>query len=148
MAFINERLTDEQKKEFEDWGIKKPVVDFGIIFDEYEHPMDSPVHWTVDKDRNTYLIGIPPAMYELSFPDERIFVFIWDGKSYVVQFKGIAEDRNTISWNIPSKYLIKDRFPYSMEVGFLETLRAAFFAFKVFGSCDRLNESVFVKCNF
>lgn len=79
MAFINEKLTSEQKEEFNSLKIKRPILGFGRVIREID--MEFPWYWTIDKEREMYLM---PTSYDRDYPDERVFVFIWNNKNYLV----------------------------------------------------------------
>ncbi len=143
MAFINERVTPEQEREFKSWGIKKPLLSMGRVVKEIE--MDLGFYWTVDKERNIYLCK---AGRDREYPDEQVFLFIWNNKNYFVQFNISFEDDDTVVWNIPKKYLTDNVFPYCTEEHFLDDLRDALLVFKWNGSPDGLNEKGSAKCNF
>ena len=119
MAFVNEVLTPEQKEEFLSWNLKRPIFMAGRILNET--PMFAPFRWTVDKERNMYLLE---TSYDPDFPYEEVFLFIWNGKNYLVQFTWVVNG-NSRAWNIPEKYMIDDVFPYCTEEHFLDDLREA-----------------------
>ena len=119
MAFVNEVLTPEQKEEFLSWNLKRPNFMAGRIIDEI--PMFAPFRWTVDKERNMYLLG---SSRDIDFPYEFVFLFIWNGKNYLVQFAWVVNGYSR-AWNIPEKYMIDDVFPYCTEEHFLDDLREA-----------------------
>ena len=54
MAFVNEVLTPEQREEVNSWKIKRPVFYCGRIVSEAD--IISPFEWTIDKERNMYLL--------------------------------------------------------------------------------------------
>ena len=76
MFFINERLTLEQRAEFNSWGIMQPFFGFGRVISE--KPL-KPLYWTVDKEREIYLLK---TSYDGDYPDEHVFIFIWNKKDY------------------------------------------------------------------
>ena len=55
MAFINEKLTSEQKDIFNSLNIKRPVFGFGHVIREVD--MEFPWYWTIDKERKMYLMS-------------------------------------------------------------------------------------------
>ncbi len=142
MAFINEYLTSEQKEEFNSLKIKSPIFGLGHIIKEID--MECPWYWTIDKERKMYLIE---SSCDRDYPDEKVFVFVWNNKNYLVQFNISFEDINTGVWNVPKKYLIDNIFPYCTEEHFLDDLRDALLVYGIFGT-DKLNESGSIKCNF
>ena len=140
MAFINEKLTNEQKEEFNSWGIMQPYFGFGRIIDET--PMRNPWYWTVDKERKMYLLD---TTYDREYINECVFIFIWNGKDYRVQFYCRTEANNTVIWELPKKYLIDTVFPYCEEEHFLDDLREAL---RVYGYTGRPNENCNIKIMF
>lgn len=138
MAFINEKLTSEQKEEFSSLKIKRPIFAFGRIIREID--MEFPWYWTIDKERKMYLMS---TSYDRDYPDERVFVFVWNNKNYLVQFNISFENGYTVVWNIPKHYLINDAFPYCEDDRFLDDLCEALAAYGVSGDPDHPDE----KCN-
>lgn len=143
MAFINEKLTSVQKEEFNSLKIKRPVFGFGRIIREID--MELPWHWTIDKERKMYLM---PTSYDRDYPDERVFVFIWNHKNYLVQFNISFENGYTVVWSIPKHYLINNVFPYCEEDRFLDDLRDALVAYGVSGDPDNSDKKCSTKFNF
>jgi len=137
MSFTIEKLSDEQRKEFALWKLKQPVLGFGHVIREVD--VYPPSKWTIDRDRQIYLIG---SGYDLDYPNEKIFVYIWRGKAYWVQFHRSFRDDNIVVWSLPQKYLINNTFPYCTEEKFIDDLREALTAYGAFGTAlDAL------KCN-
>ena len=144
MAFINEKLTPEQQEKFNSWEISYPLYSMGQIVKTIK--MKNPCEWTVDKERNIYLLGV---YYNRDYYEENIFVFIWNKKSYLVQFRKSWEDENTLVWNIPEHYVSKSIvFPYSQEENFIDDLRSALIAYCENGMPNQWNEEIKTKCNF
>lgn len=143
MAFVNERLTSEQKEIFNSLKIKKPIFGFGRIIREVD--MELPWYWTIDKERKMYLMS---TSYDRDYPDERVFVFIWNNKNYLVQFNISVENGYTVVWNIPKHYLINEVYPYCKDNHFLDDLREALVAYGVTGNPNTSNKKCSTKCNF
>ncbi|MBQ8122459.1 MAG: hypothetical protein IJ170_03975 [Ruminococcus sp.] len=143
MGFINEELTAAQQKEFNSWGITYPLYGGGQLLREIE--LKDPCNWTIDKERNIYLLGL----YSLrDHYEERIFVFLWNKKRYIVQFRESFENGNNVIWNIPEHYISKDIvFPYCEEIGFIDDLRDALIAFGDDGHPEE-NVKRRTKCSF
>ncbi len=138
MAFVNEKLTPEQRDEFSSWDIKTPVLGLGHIIKITE--MLTPFKWTADKDRKMYLIA---SSRDRDFSDERVFIFIWNSKSYIVQLTQKFIDDYTVRWSIPERCLIDNAVPYCNEESFLDDLRDALKVYGAFGDESDLNK----KCN-
>ncbi len=143
VAFTNEKLTSEQAGEFNSLKIKRPIFGFGRIIREID--MELPWYWTIDKERKMYLM---PTSRDRDYPDERVFIFVWNNKNYLVQFNVSFENGYTVVWNIPKKYLINNLFPYCTEENFLDDLREALIVYGVSGDPDNSDEKCSTKCNF
>ena len=143
MSFINEKLTSEQQKEFNSWGITYPLYGGGQLLSEIK--MKDPRNWTIDKERNIYLLGL----YSLrDYYEERVFAFLWGNKTYIVQFRESFENGNNVIWNIPEHYMSKDIiFPYCEEKGFIDDLRDALAAYGDDGYIEANNKKR-TRCNF
>lgn len=144
MAFVNEKLTPDQQKEVNSWGISYYVCGMGQILRTKK--LVNPWYRTVDKERKIYLFGIS---YLRDYFEEHTFVFIWKNKQYFVQFRYRFEDKNTLIWDIPEHYACNDiAFPYSTEDGFIDDLRSALIAYGHHGTADEWNKKINTKCNF
>lgn len=134
MFFINERLTLEQRAEFNSWGIMQPFFGFGRVISE--KPL-KPRYWTVDTEREIYLLD---TSYDGDYPDEHVFIFIWNKKDYRVQFYRRLEKDGVVVWELPKKYLIDSVFPYCEQEQFLDDLRDALTAYGFDGMPDEYNK--------
>ncbi len=143
MAFIKEKLTKEQQEEVNSWEIKYPLFYAGHIVDEMG--LEDPRYWTADRERRIYLFGV---YYDRFHFDEKVFVFIWNQKSYIVQFNLSYEDENTAVWSEPKNYLIDSAFPYCEEKQFLDDLREALITYGTSNVLYDSDEKSTVKCNF
>ena len=143
MSFINENLTEKQQEEFDSWGITYPLYGLGKFLREIK--MSPPRRWTVDKERNIYLMGLYPLR---DYYCENVFIFLWHNKKYIVQFRESFENGNNVIWNIPEDYMCMDlTFPYSEEEGFIDDLRDALIAYGDDGEVEE-NEKKRTKCSF
>lgn len=140
MAFINEILTKEQKLEFNSWNIEYPYYDNGWCLGIKK--LLNPCCWTVDKDRDIYLMRVYTNREHYY---EWIFVFLWNKKTYTVQFHQTITGYDVV-WSVPEHYLHKDlSFPYSFEENFLDDLRDAIKTFGIDGEVNRIGN---VDCEF
>ena len=105
--------------------------------------MEFPWNWTIDKERKMYLLG---TSRDREYFDERVFVFVWNNKNFLVQFK-LSLDGNTAVWDVPEKYLIDNVFPYCTEEHFIDDLRNALLVYGITGN-DEINANAVIKCNF
>lgn len=122
--------------------IKRPIFGFGRIIREID--MELPWFWTLDKERKMYLM---PTSYDRDYPDERVFVFVWNNKKNLVQFNFGFEDGCTAVYKVPEKYLIDSVFPFCAEDGFLDDLRGALLVYGVSGN-DKSDEKCQIRCDF
>ena len=143
MAFINEKLTPEQKEEFNSWGIIEPHFGFGRIISE--ELKVNPSYWTVDTERKMYLLD---TSYDRYYSKECVFIFIWNGKDYRVQFYRRCEENGVVVWELPKKYLIDNVFPYCDKESFLGDLRDALTAYGFDGMPDEYNKICNIKFMF
>jgi len=141
MAFINEILTKEQKLEFNSWNIEYPYYVDGWFLGTKK--LLNPRCWTVDKERDIYLMRVYTSREH--YCEEWIFVFLWNNKTYTVQFH-MTLSGNDVVWSVPDHYVYKDlSFPYSYEEHFLDDLRNAL---KTHGIRGELNRVGNVDCDF
>lgn len=87
MAFINEKLTVEQRKEFMKRGIKKPTSDNAAI----------PIYRTVDKERNMCLWEIGNLGRD-DF-EHQMFLFDWNEKEYYIIMKYSNPSVGNVVWS-------------------------------------------------
>ena len=118
MAFVNEKLTEEQQSEFEKRGIKHPYG--GIIEPEF---------WTIDREKNMYLIGLGAVGgNEPELMNERYFLFLWKGEKYIFT---LHEDRSTkdiVKWCLPK--FLQSKYPFTGKELFVNDLKEALKVFK------------------
>lgn len=144
MTFVNEKLTPDQQKEVNSWGISYHLCSMGQILKTLK--LENPWEWTVDKERKIYLFGV---YYLRDYYEENVFVFVWNKKSYLVQFRKKWEDGNTLVWDIPEHYACNSIvFPYNTEERFIDDLRSALIAYGKNGTPDEWNTTIKTKCNF
>lgn len=93
MAFVNEKLTAEQRTEFEHRKIKKPTSDYFV----------RPIYRTVDAENNMCLWHMGNLGRD-DFNDHE-FLFEWNGNEYfvIMEYSDPNPDSNAIRWSI-SKY--------------------------------------------
>ncbi len=140
MAFVNEKLTKEQREEVNSWGIKYPLFYAGKIVKQKQ--LEDPWYWTADRERDIYLFGVYSDRF---YSDEEVFVFVWNQKNYTIQLNKGYEDGNTVVWGEPKNYIIDTVFPYCEEKNFLDDLKEALM---VYGSDGDSNIKISVKCSF
>ncbi|MDD6072299.1 MAG: hypothetical protein PUC12_16025 [Clostridiales bacterium] len=72
MPFVNERLTEEQREEFANRGIKRP----------WSNRTAKPIYRTIDTDRNMCLWNL--GNLGRDFFEHDMFLFEWNGEEYFV----------------------------------------------------------------
>lgn len=90
MAFINEKLSIEQRSKFVSRAIKNPVSNKEII----------PLYHTIDEERNMCLWQIG-NMGRDDF-EHQIFLFDWKGKEYFIIMKYSNPSVGNIAWSVSS----------------------------------------------
>ncbi len=87
MAFINERLTDLQREDFEKRNIKNPLQKDQLLV---------PNFWTADFERNTFLVNVG-SYHDL--PEEILFIFIHNQDVFLFKLEMRNIDCETKEWN-------------------------------------------------
>lgn len=135
MAFVNERLTEQQRDEFAAMGIMNPTLN--------QHGVLRPLHRTIERATSTCLIHT--GVYR-DCPDEHYFLFFWRNNAYplslMMDFKGSAY---TVCWDNKrdlSPYMFTGTEPYT------DDLKTALMTFKWDGTPSELNEKCLTKCMF
>ncbi len=88
MAFINEKLTNEQRGEFMSRNIKNPISNKVVI----------PFYQTIDEERDMCLWQIG-NMGRDDF-EHQIFLFDWQGKEHFIIMKYSNPSVGNISWTV------------------------------------------------
>ena len=118
MAFVNEKLTSEQREEFFKRKIMYPEPDSDIQF--------MPVWWTIDKEVGDFLIEA--GSVNRDDRDNIIFYFSYSGGSLFVTLNRQMSGENTIKWSI-SEY----EKNFTGQEDFAVRLKEAMLAFAFFG---------------
>ncbi len=126
MAFVNERLSAEQREEFWSRGITYSLNGF-----DYRHL--EPYCWTCDNERNMYLIYVGVTCRDT--PDERVFFFLCDYGSFVITLRLKKERLNDavirLKWD---KFNILSQYDKSCDISVLkQDVSEALKAFELFG---------------
>jgi len=134
MAFVNEKLTKEEREEFAARKIKNPTINRMRGF------LD-PIDWTIDRENDMYLVH---AGYDRDYLNEEYFVFFWKGEQHVISL--IQESTGgTVIWK---KEIQVSPYSFSVNDNFVDDLRSALRTFKVTGiPCER-NENIGVIIDF
>ena len=133
MAFVNEKLTNEQREEFVARSIKNPASVSGIAL--------SPIFWTIDHENDMCLIK---GGVHRDYHNEYYFVFLWKGEQHIVSL--VMETKPyTVIWN---NEVQASTYGLSTSAPFVEDLKSALTIFKVDGSTRTINENAEVIFNF
>ena len=128
MAFVNEKLTPEQRQEFVKRKISLP-----------ESIVSIPTHRTFDKERNMCLYQL--CVFGRDNWDDIYFLFDWSGEEHIVLMKYTNPSKGNIIWYISS---IESSF--SGKEVFAQDLQDALIVYAVNGFPDQAGlESVQVK---
>lgn len=122
MAFINEKLTDEQKREFINRGIKRP----------WSERIATPIYRTIDIEKNMCLWKL--GNLGRDFFNHYMFLFEWKGEEYFVIMEYVDPDANEdrIVWSL-SKYEKKE----VLNQAFAEDFEEALIVYAVNGRPDQ-----------
>lgn len=124
MAFVNEKLTDEQQLEFEKRGIKSPN---GWVI--------KPRFWTIDREKNMCLIGLGGAGgNDPDLADEWYFLFLWKGEEHILILHKDKSVKGVVKWCLPK--FLSEKYPFTGKEVFVDDLRDALTVFKHSGYTD------------
>ena len=132
MAFVNERLTTQQREDFLKRKIRKPTSD----------NFACPVFRTIDTQKNMCLWHLGNLGRD-DFNDHK-FLFEWNGNEYFITMKYFDPDPNSnlINWSI-SKF--EEKFNGKEE--FADDLKNALIAYAIDGSNLR-HDNIIVDVDF
>lgn len=127
MAFVNERLTTQQREDFLKRKIRKPTSD----------NFACPVFRTIDTEKNMCLWHLGNLGRD-DFNDHK-FLFEWNGNEYFIIMKYFDPDPNSnlINWSI-SKF--EEKFNGKEE--FADDLKNALIAYAIDGSNPRHDNTI------
>lgn len=122
MSFINEKLTEEQRKEFVSRGIKRP----------WSERIAKPIYRTIDVERNMCLWHL--GNLGRDFFEHHMFLFEWKGEEHYVIMKYTVPNRmeGYIKWQI-------SRFEKGNLIGqpFAQDFKEALIQYAVNGRSDQ-----------
>jgi hypothetical protein len=124
MAFVNERVTDEDAKKYDFEGLSKTLRREVWQFKE---------GWTIDRDKNIFLIWMGRGQEEFCLQQK--FMLWWDGQVITISVtgadKGNPYGKATTTWD-SLLFVLPDSFkPAREEV--ISTLKEALTEFKFAG---------------
>lgn len=126
MAYVNERVPEEEKKAYMIPGYKEIT----------------PFCWTIDKEKNIKLFDY---WTNIDNPSEQYFAFVWG--DVVVKLTLLQSGRdNTVTWNLRSIKIPNDLVEKREEI--LAELREALRVYGMFGYEIRKTPDVEVVINF
>lgn len=140
MAFVNEKLTQEEKEMFIKKGIKNPL-------DYMNNSILIPNYWTIDRDKQAYLFQIG---VQRDWPDEVVFMYQLREVCLIISVKRKTAQENTVIYSIQNTcYTPFDEIKDSKLVEELkDVLKLALEQFKIDGTPDYFNMAVNVVCDF
>ena len=134
MAFVNERLTKEEREAFIARGIKNPSSVCGTVL--------APMCWTIDRENDMCLIE---AGVHRDYYDEYYFIFFWKGEQHIISLVMEIATPNTVIWKKENQ---ASPYTFSLKSGFVQDLKNALMVFKFDGDSDETNESSKVVIQF
>lgn len=124
MAFVNERISEEDRLRFNLDSIKRPTLYLQSI---------EPYAWTIDKDRRIFLILTKGGSEDEQ--NAEYFAMGWDGKVIHVKLRnesvGLFKDHVTTTWSLEHAGIPPDLQAFRAEI--LSALKEALVAYKVRG---------------
>jgi hypothetical protein len=123
MAFLNEKLTDEQREEFASKGIMS-IYAGGIV---------KPLYWTIDKEANNYLIRLGKDREMQQYIK---LLFIYKNELITVDTEQILKEGNKCGWKV---FPVQSTKNSSADSSFYAELKKALFAFKGDGTTQFWN---------
>jgi len=133
MAFVNEKLTKEEREEFVARGIRNPTINRMGILDI--------THWTIDRENDMCLVS---AGQDREYWDEQYFVFFWKSEQHVIS---LVQDvtGNTVIWK---KEIQVSPYRFSVSDHYVDDLKNALKAYKMNGMTSNINERSEVVIDF
>lgn len=104
MAFVNERILEEQRMEYQINESRK----------------ENPSSWTIDKDKNVKFFRY---WTDIDNPSQKYFALIWKGRAFEVRLKSELCKPNAIKWDLMQISLPKELENSKNEI--LQDLREA-----------------------
>ena len=126
MAFVNEKLTKEEREEFISRGIKNPTINSSIDI------LDT-IYWTIDRENDMCLVHA--GVYRDAWY-ENYFVFFWKGEQHVISLI-MDTAPNTVIWK---KEIEFSPYSFSVNAPFVTDLKEALEVFQFFGKPEEMND--------
>ena len=125
MAFINEKLTEEQREDFRAKGIKDPNI--GSV------RFIAPLYQTIDREKDMCLVH---AGVQRDACYEHYFVFFWKGKQHMISLIMDTEP-NTIIWKNEVEL---SPYVFSADDPFVSDLKEALKVRKFWGEPEEMDD--------
>lgn len=119
MAFVNEEITEEDKKRIDFSAIKKPIF--------YKFPIGDPYKWTVDHKREVFFMRVLPCGETEPYSD--YYVLWWKGDIIYMKLEQEFVGRSRCNWIVRMFNI-----PYHLENKREEIVQLLNEALGVFGS--------------
>ena len=129
MAFINEYISEEDRKKYNIDAINERFIVGGT----------NPRQWTIEKEKNTYLMCVARGREE--FFSESTWIFFWEGNLIELEIKLVSSDSKVNGPGYSHKEIKSIKIPESLkgkEEELLRNLKEAFLAYKdggILSSC-------------
>lgn len=138
MPFVNEYLTDEQRKDFKRKGIKNPLSS--------ALPILKPIKWICDSESNSYLFSIGTHR---DYPDEELFFWHWKNQEFILPLKKHNIPSDTRMWGLNTSYpnpIVQLQDNVAAEM--IESLKLALEVYRLDGTTNSDNMSVKILFDF
>lgn len=138
MAFVNEKLTPEQREEFAKRGVRNPLSP--VL------PVLKPAYWTIDKSKDVYLFSIGTHR---DFPYEVLFYFSWKDKNMILPLKRETRSSDTCAWSLDTNWSrpISDIEDKDTLPELIDDLKYALMEHKLKGNPD-IQDTTNIVCDF
>jgi hypothetical protein len=122
MAFVNERLTKEQREEFERMSVKIPGELYSL----------SPIWWTIDERRKIRLVGLGG---QRDYSNMCLFYFSIENDSIFLELHWTIQD-GTWHWYIPSgeSHYLNNPFSLNNDSEVYDVFKEALFVYRIDGT--------------
>ncbi len=138
MAFLIEKLTQEQREQFKTKQIRNPLSPvLGFL---------EPGEWIIDTEKDVFLFAIG---VHRDYPNEELFFFHWRGMEFILPLKKENTLPNTRIWSLNTSWdnPIKN-IQNNIKQQVIIDLKCALDVYRVDGTFDPANLSVRILYDF